>query len=148
MRRALLVLALLAVAGCDTDGTTGPDPDPQPVGVTIHYRASTTGSVFDGAVRYTDATGQTVFAGSVFERSPIYTQEIQLAPGATGTFALTASGTVDTGRINVSIVVTETESGAEVISDTDIAATSTGNEELEASASVDVPVVLETPSEE
>lgn len=147
MRRALLLPALLLlVAGCDTGGTTGPDPDPQPVGVTIAYRASVTGAVFDSSVSYTDAGGQTVVVGGAFERSSVYTQEIELAPGTTGTFELTASGTVDTGRINVSIVVTETESGAEVTSDTGIAATSAGNEEIGASAEVVVPVVLESPT--
>lgn len=143
MPRPLLasLLAALLVGGCDSG--TAPPPDPDPLGVTVEYRVSATGAVFDPAVSYTEADGTTAEVTAV-TLSTGYTQTIDLAPGATGTFRLSARGLVDAGvRINVSVIAAETGDPSNVVaSATDVAVSSVDATEVTAAAEVTVPILL------
>lgn len=150
MRRALLVLTLLAVAGCDSDGTTGPGPDPDPVPVTLTYRVSINGDVFDASVTYTNASGATVNEAVDFSRASTYTREVELPAGTTGPFALAASAVIDQGqRVSVSILAAQSDDPTnEAASDSDIAVATTDGDEVSASAQIDLPVLFAAPATE
>ncbi|MEM1115485.1 MAG: hypothetical protein AAF845_02050 [Bacteroidota bacterium] len=145
MRRALLlpVLVLLVAPGCDTDPVVFPNPDPDPVPVTVTYRVTATGSVEDAAVRYTNADGDMASEGVDFGRTSVYNRDVLLDAGATGTFSVTASGTVDSGRLNIRILATETGNVLNEVASASAVETSTvPNEQLSVTAEVTVPVAF------
>jgi hypothetical protein len=145
MRTFLAAAALLlAVAGCDSTAPGERNPDPELVGVQVTYRLSVVGESSDVAVVYTNADGSAQNDLATFSRQTSYTQAVVLEPGATGTFSISGTGLVSSGRLAASVVVTRVDTGAEVGSDTDVVTTSSSSEEATAMASVNVvPVIAE-----
>ena len=141
MRFALVALALLAVAGCDSTTPEDRPPETEVVGVTVSYRVTVVGEAFDVAVTYTDADGETRSDAVDLSRSSSYLQEVPLDPGTTGTFTLSATGLVNSGRLAASIVVTRVDTGDEVAADSQTVTTTGTGEEASVTARVVVPVV-------
>ncbi|WP_420454932.1 hypothetical protein [Rubrivirga sp.] len=145
MRLALLALAALTVAGCDSTTSEERPPETEFVGVTVAYRVSVVGESFDVAVTYTGADGEVRNEAVDFSRGTSYGQDVTLDPGTSGTFTLSATGLIDDGRLAASIVVTRDDTGDEVASDADVITTTGAGEEASVTARVDVPEVVVTP---
>ncbi len=141
MRVLLLALAVLAAAGCDSTTTGETPPEPEFVGVLVTYRVSVVGNAFDSAVTYTDADGETQSEPADFSRTSTFIREVTLDPGVTGTFTVSASALVDTGRLSARITATRLDTGDEVATASEFVTTTSASEEASVTASVEIQAV-------